>query len=138
MPTPLDDVLAPRAGPASLPELVAAAYRQAAVPLRARVLEALTRPLGTLALATIAAGAFANVLYRRSHDAWPVSLDDAARFTQDQVLELARFVEQCSPDALLQVGSMLADNPVGWAGVSGSLLALAIAVWRRRAAGARL
>lgn len=53
-----------------------------------------------------------------------------------QVLELARYVEQKSPESLMQLPKLLADSPL-WAGtLSGALLLLALQAWRRRA-GAR-
>jgi len=90
----------PRARSA-LPELIADAYRRAAAPLRRKVLERLLRPVGSLALAAIASGAFSAFLLRR------VTLEDVARITADQTAELARFVAQCSPETLQQILSML-------------------------------
>ncbi len=115
-----------------IPELVSRVYRQAPVPLRAKLLECLLRPVGPLALLAIAAGAFARFLYRLQRDAVPISLDDAARITSDHVLELARYVEQCSPDALLKLGSLIAGRPLGFATISGSALLMALSIWKRR------
>ena len=70
-----------------LPELIADAYRRAAAPVRRVLLERLLRPVGSLALAAIASGAFAAFLHRR------VALDDVARITAEQMAELARFVD---------------------------------------------
>jgi hypothetical protein len=58
--------------------------------------------LGSLALAAVASGAFRTFLLRR------VTLEDVARITAEQFVELARFVDQCSPDVLQQILSMLA------------------------------
>jgi len=96
----------------SIPELVSALYGQAPAPLRTQLLEHLVRPLGPLAVVGIAAGAFRHLLYRLRRDAVPISLDDAKRVTSEQVLELTRYVEQCSPDALLQIGALIADHPM--------------------------
>ena len=87
---------------AALPEKIADAYRHAAAPVRRKLLECLLRPVGSLALAAVASGAFSTFLLRR------VTLEDVARITADQTAELARFVEQCNPDALRQILSMLA------------------------------
>ena len=118
-----------------IPELVSEVYKQAPAPLRAKLLECLLRPVGPLALVAIAAGAFGRFLHRLTGDAVPISLDDAARITSDHVLELARYVQQCSPDALLQIGSLIADRPIGLATISGSALLLALSVWKRREPG---
>jgi hypothetical protein len=80
-----------------LPELIADAYRRAAAPVRKRLLERLLHPVGSLALAAVASGAFGTFLLRR------VTLEDVGRITAEQLAELARFVDQCNPDALRQV-----------------------------------
>jgi len=86
----------------ALPELISDAYRRAAAPVRRKLLEGLVRPVGSLALAAIASGAFGSFLLRR------VTLDDVAVITSEQVAALARFVDQVSPDVLQQLLSMLA------------------------------
>jgi len=86
----------------ALPELIADAYRRGAAPVRRMLLERLLRPVGSLALAAIASGAFSTFLVRR------VTLEDVGRITEEQMAELASFVNQCNPDALRQVLSMLA------------------------------
>jgi hypothetical protein len=88
-----------------LPELIADAYRRAAAPLRRKLLEGLLRPVGSLALAAIASGAFSTFLLRGTQS---VTLDDVARITAEQFVELARFVDQVNPDVLQQILSMLA------------------------------
>ncbi len=85
-----------------------------------------------LAIVTIATGAFAHLLYWLRLDGVPISLDDVAHICSEHVLELARFVEQCSPPALLRVGSLIAGSPVGVASVRGSALLVALSGWRRR------
>jgi hypothetical protein len=121
----------------SIPELVSEVYDQAPVPLRAKLLECLLRPVGPLALVAIAAGAFNRFLYRLSGDAIPVSIEDAARISSGHVLELARYVEQCSPHVLLRIGSLISSSPMGVATMSGSALLFALSVWRQRRPGLR-
>jgi hypothetical protein len=109
-----------------VPELVAQVYHQAPLWLRAKLLECLLRPVGPLALVAIAAGAFRRFLYRLRRNAVPISIEDAARITSDHVLELARYVEQSSPDALRKVGAVIAGHPFGFATVSASALLMAL------------
>jgi len=116
----------------NIPELVSELYKDAPAPLRTKLLECLLRPVGPLAIVTIATGAFAHLLYRLRLHGVPISLDDAARITTEHVLELARFVEQCSPHALLRIGSLIAGSPIGAATVSGSALLVALGAWTRR------
>ena len=79
-----------------IPELIAEATSH----LRAKPLECLLQPVGPLGLVAIAAGAFGDFLHRGSYKRLVVSLDDAARITAEQLIKLARYVEQCSPDTL--------------------------------------
>jgi hypothetical protein len=116
-----------------IPELIADVYAHAATGFRARLIECLLRPVGPLALVTIAAGTFGAFLHRSRQQPLAVSLEDAARVSAEHMLELARYVEQLSPDTFQQIGSLLADNPLTTASVSGSLLLLALSRWRRRA-----
>ena len=81
---------------------MAGAKRQSLLEWRRKLLEGLLRPVGSLAMAAVASGAFGAFLLRR------VTLDDVARISVEQLAELARFVEQCNPDVLQQVLSMLA------------------------------
>jgi len=115
-----------------IPELVSEVYGQAPAPLRAKLLECLLMPVGPLALVAIATGAFSRFLYRLRGEAAPISLDEAARITSAHVLELARYVEQCNPHVLLRIGSLIADNPLGLATLSGSALLLALGAFRNR------
>src|SRR5467141_655527 len=121
----------------SIPELISAVYEKAPAPLRMKLLEYLLRPVGPLALVAIATGAFGHLLYRLRRDAMPISLDDAARITSGHVLELARYVEQCSPHVLLRIGSLIAASPIGIATISGSALLISLSAWRRREASWR-
>jgi len=115
-----------------IPELVSQVYHQAPARLRARLLECLLQPVGPLALVTIGAGAFGRFLYRLQRDAMPIPLDQAARITSDHVLELTRYVAQSSPAALLQLGTLIAERPIGVATISGSALLMALSVLKRR------
>lgn len=111
---------------AMLPRLVSRLYRGARPGARARILAALTRPLGSLGLAAIASGAFAGIAARRRGAGVEIGLDEAARFTSDQVLELSRFVEQVDPDVLQHLASDVVASPAGFTafGVAVALLVL--------------
>jgi hypothetical protein len=115
-----------------IPELVSALYGEAPTALRVQLVEQLVRPLGPLALVAIATGAFRHLLYRLRRDAAPISPDDVGRITSGQVLELTRYVQQCSPDALLQIGALIADGPVGAMTMSGTALLIALGLEQHR------
>jgi hypothetical protein len=115
--TPNDRALAP---------LIADLYAEVAPPLRVRLLRGLLRPVGPLALVAIAAGAFARLLPSSRWNGADVGLEDALRIGPEQVFELARYVEQKSPELLLQLPDLLGDRPVLAGTLSGSLLLLAL------------
>ena len=89
--------------------LAARLYASAGAVQRSRIVATLLKPLGPLAIVGVASGAFASLLHRMP----ALPLDELGDFTREQVFELARFVEQVSPDALQQVGGAVADNPFG-------------------------
>ena len=114
--------------------LVSRLYAGASTPLRAGMLACLLRPLGSLGLAAVASGAFAGFLQRGGdRGAW-VMLEDAGRYTTEQIFELARFVEQVSPDALQQLGNLISSSPVGTAAFSASAAMLLLRYLQRTAA----
>ncbi len=112
-----------------LSQLVCEVYAESPPPLRARVLECLLRPVGPLGLVAVAAGAFGSFLHRESWGRLSVSFEDTLRFSSDQVFELARFVDQFRPEALGQLASLMAENPVCLTTLSGSLLLVALRLW---------
>jgi hypothetical protein len=127
---------APPAAGERAARLVARLYASANQALRTRLVACLVRPLGPLALAGVAAGAFTAVLTRGAAGGLSVAIGDVARFSKEQVAELARFVEQVQPDALLQAAQLVADNPIGVGAFSASV-ALLLAAELRRVRGAK-
>ena len=89
--------------------LAARLYASAGAVQRSRIVDTLLKPLGPLAIVGVASGAFAGLLNRMP----ALPLDELGDFTREQVFELARFVEQVSPDALQQAAGAVADNPFG-------------------------
>jgi hypothetical protein len=111
---------APPVGPAAA-RLAARLYASANGPLRARLLACLLRPLGPLATAGVAAGAFAGYLYRGSAAEGSLA-EDAARFSNEEIAELARFAWQVDPQALWQFAALVSDNAMGFAAFSAAAL----------------
>lgn len=118
--------------PDPVPRLISRIYAASDAPLRARVLQRLLDPLGTLGLAAIAAGAFAGFLQRRGAEGLHVSIDDASRFSSDQITELVRFVGQVSPESIQSIVGTFADNPVGITAFSASAIVLLLRALRRK------
>ena len=88
-------------------------YAGASALQRSRIVVLLAKPLGPLALVAVASGAFAGLLNRASALGTTLQIDGLSDFTRDQVFELARFVEQVSPEALQQVAGAVVENPFG-------------------------
>ena len=116
-----------------VPQLVAALYDEAPASLRQRLLNHLLRPVGPLALAAVAAGAFASLLPERWSSV-QVRLEDVLfRIRADHVLDLARYVEQKSPELLWGLSDTLATSPLLMGTLSGALLLTALRHSRRKA-----
>jgi hypothetical protein len=111
---------------AALAPLVAGFYDEAPAALRVRMLREMLRPVGPLALVAIAAGAFSRLLPNEPSQAIEITPETASHIGSEQVLELARYVEQKAPELLGQLPSAVGDNPAWMASVSGALLLLAL------------
>jgi hypothetical protein len=96
--------------------------------------DSLLRPVGPLALVAVAAGAFASLLPTTRWGEVRASLDDAMRISASHVLELARYVEQKSPEVLWQLPGRLDDSRLLTGSISGALLLLALRRWQQRKA----
>jgi hypothetical protein len=99
------------------------------------MLACLLRPLGTLATVGVAAGAFGGFLYRGGADGARAAMSDVARFTNEQVHELARFAAQVSPAAVQELARLIADRPVGMAAFSASAALLLMQALHQADAG---
>jgi hypothetical protein len=88
-------------------ELLTSAVVGSPPPLRARLLQRLLAPVGPLALAVVARGAFAKYV---DHSHWPrpfLTIDQVTRITSDQVSDLVRYVAQSDPTLLEQIMHMV-------------------------------
>jgi hypothetical protein len=119
-------------GAGRLARLIARLYSSSSLVVRTRLVACLVRPLSPLGLTAIAAGAFTVVLSRGGPGGLSVAMADVARFSKEQIAELARFVEQVSPEALQQAAGLIADNPFG-AGSFAASVALLLSLELRRA-----
>jgi hypothetical protein len=140
-----DDVLDPlatSAGSVAAAEgraarLLGRLYGSANLALRTRLVACLLRPLGSLGVAAVAAGAFTIVLTRRGAGGLGVAMGDVAGFSKEQVAELARFVEQVSPEALQQAAGLVFENSLGVGAFTASVALLLALELRRASSGAR-
>ena len=117
--------------------LMARIYASANLALRTRLIACLLRPLGSLGVAAVAAGAFTIVLSRRGAGGLGVAMADVAQFSKEQVAELARFVEQVSPEALQQAAGMVFESSYGVGAFTASVALLLALELRSASAGER-
>jgi hypothetical protein len=124
--------------PPAVPTLTARLFVEAPAATRRQLVNALLGVTGPLALAALADGRFARLLLRStSHVA--VSLEEARRLTESQVLALARYAWEASPDVFVFLADMLqAQDPLLLRGLTGALFLMALGdrVRRKRSADA--
>ena len=120
------------AGTALVPLYVSGVFREAPVTFRVQLIETLMRPMGALGLVAVANGVFAAVRQRHGWERLQVTLDDAARITADQVLELSAYLQQAAPEVFRAVGELVSSQPAVAGGLSAILLMHALRTWRRR------
>lgn len=128
---PVEVALA-RGAEAPVPSLVARLYSESSFPVRGKILALLTGAAGPLALAALADGRFARFLLHSSSDALRVSLDEARRLSEGQVLALARYVWEASPEVFGRLATMLgSEDPTLLRTFTGALFLLALAAQAR-------
>lgn len=115
--------------PALPTKAVVRAWDAAPATERVALLERLLQPVGPLARLAVASGAFSMYFLREHWTEVHVRLEDAARFSADEVLELARFATDVQPDVLQGLAN--GAGTAGMVGVVGLAAALLVAVWRR-------
>ena len=115
------------AEPSRAARLASRLYAGASAMQRSRIVTALLQPLGPLALVAVASGAFAGLLERASALGGVRPLDEPGDFTRDQVFELARFVEQVSPETLRRLAGAVAENPFGVSALGAASAVLLVA-----------
>lgn len=111
---------------APLPEVVAAAFEHLNIRQRARMLGRLLASVGPLALAVVGGGAFAKYVAHARLPEIPVSIEDAARATSDQVCEIVRYVQQSNPQLFGQLLDVLARDAATITALGASVAALTI------------
>jgi hypothetical protein len=118
----------------NVPALVAALYEEAPASQRQHLLNHLLRPLGPLALVAVATGAFAQLLPHGRWSVVQVRLEDVLfRIRADHVFDLARYVEEKSPEMLWRLSDVLSSSPLLMGTLSGALLLVALRARRRSA-----
>jgi len=116
----------------SLPAVVASEFTRLRHAKRARVLQRMLLPVGPMALAVLAGGAFAKFAAQARLPQMSISIDDAARVTWNQVFELGRYIEQSNPHVLHQVITALSRDATAVAAVGASVTALVVRHFARR------
>jgi len=120
------------AGAVLVPLYVSGVFREAPPSFRAQLVETLMRPMGALGLVAVANGVFAAVRHRHGWERLEVTLDDTARISADQVLELSAYLQQSAPEVFRQVAELVSSQPAVAGGLSAILLMQVLRVTRKR------
>jgi hypothetical protein len=116
----------------SLASTIASVVPHTKLRLRAKALRRLLMPVGPLALVVLAEGAFARYAGSARWSRLSVSLEDAGRFTSNQIFELVRYVEQTDPTVLEQVAVVLSRDAAAMAALGVSVAALVLQLRSKR------
>ena len=111
--------------------MVGQVYESAAPVERSRLLEYLLRPLGVLALVSVANGIFANIRFRSG---WPevhVRAEDLRNVRPGDVIALVNHVQQVSLHAVDGLAGMLSASP-GMTGSAAAALLVTLLMQRAR------
>lgn len=108
----------------TLARAVSRVYRAANDTLRADILRHLLRPLGVLATAAVASGAFARLLRSDAAMSPMIAAEDIARYSSTQIRELALFVQEVHPDTLQLLAEQLPRDAAGVAMLGSAALLL--------------
>lgn len=120
-----------------VPSLIARLFSESPIGARRKILALLVGVAGPLALAALADGRFARFLLR-STDAVRISLDEARRLTEGQVLALARYAWEASPEVFERLLELLkSEDPTLLRTLTGALFLLAMSMQARAKRHAR-
>ena len=115
-----------------VPSLVARLYAESSLAVRRKLVASLLGVTGPLALAALADGGFARFLLRSSSSRLAVTLEDARRVTEVQVLALARYAWEASPQVFARLAQMLqSEDPTLLRSLTGALFLLALGMRAR-------
>lgn len=96
----------------SLPAIVVARFGKFDIAQRARLLSRLLASVGPLALKVVGGGIFAKYVRHARSPEIPVSFDDAAHATSNQVCDLVHYVEQSNPRLVEELSTAPTPNEI--------------------------
>jgi hypothetical protein len=115
-----------------VPSLIARLFAESPLGVRRKLVACLAGVAGPFALAALAEGRFSRILLRSSPETLGVSLEDVRRLTEGQVLALARYAWEASPQVFARLAEMLqAEDPMLLRTFTGALFLLAMGMRSR-------
>lgn len=115
-----------------VPSLAARLFVEAPLGVRQKLVACLAGAAGPLALAGLADGQFARILLRSPAETLVVTLEEARRLTEGQVLALARYAWEASPQVFARLAELLqAEDPTLLRTFTGALFLLAVGMRSR-------
>lgn len=119
----LFETAAPAVQSQALTRLVGQVYEAAPLALRSHLLQQLMRPLGVLALVSVANGVFAKIRFRSDWQDLQVRLEDAQNIKPVDVVALADYVQQVSVETLNGLAQVISASPLISASAAAAVLA---------------
>ena len=110
----------------SVPTVIASAFGKLNLERRAHLLGRLLGSVGPLALAVVGGGAFAKYLQNARWSEVPISFEDAARATSNQVYDLVRYVEQSNPHLVDRLLTAISQDGMTMTALGASIAAVTI------------
>jgi len=116
----------------SVPGIMASTFGRLNLKRRAHILGLLLGAVGPLALAVVADGAFFKYFRFARWPEVPVSLEDAALASSQQVYDLVRYVEQSNPYLIEDLLAALLQDGMAMTAIGASVATIAIMhFWHR-------
>jgi len=117
---------------AGVAEALVRLYSRIGAEQRARLLAHLLTSVGPLALAVLAAGRFAKYMFRERWTELSVPVEEAAKLTESQFAEIARYVEQSDPTLLEHLVSLMVTDGGSLVVLGAGTMALLVRFIRER------
>jgi hypothetical protein len=109
-----------------LTQLVAKVFEASPPPERSLIIHRLLRPMGVLALATVANGAFAKYQFSGENGEWQGRIEDAMNVRTSDIIALVERAQQISNNAVNGLIEVISKSPVLASSAAASILMMAL------------
>ena len=109
-----------------LTQLVAKVFEASPPPERSLIISKLLRPMGVLALATVADGAFARYQFSGEGQEWQGRIEDSMNVRTSDIIALVERVQQVSNNSVNGLIEVISKSPVLASSAAASILMMAL------------